>query len=392
MRNLTTVRRLAESTSESEGGHAGAASCRSDPNLRRLSRGRSLYRAAGQTRRPFDALAESIAYQQLSGKAAATIFGRVRALYPRRKWFSPELIIATPDEKFRAAGLSRSKTTALKDLAAKTLDGTVPTRAALDRMSDEEISLASQQCAGSAGGRSKCSCSSTSAGSMSGQLMTTECAKDMRRHFGRRNCRNRRSCMPSARNGGPIARSPRGIFARTGRASWADIGHRGHTGLLGQRDPWHPPQRPQAARPSDGRLNKGDERRPFSPCPVIASSLRSRNENSRDGRRRIHRLASRREAARRRPQVSILDDFNDFYDPEIKRGNIAAVADKIAVHQADLRDSRAVNEFFIGRNSTPSYTWRPAPECGHPSVIRSFITTRMSTARCTCSRPRARSG
>src|SRR6478609_6406845 len=89
--------------------------------------------------RAFDALAESIAYQQLSGKAAATIFGRVRALYPRRKWLSPELIIATPDERFRSAGLSRAKTAALKDLAAKTLDGTVPTRAALDRMSDDEI-------------------------------------------------------------------------------------------------------------------------------------------------------------------------------------------------------------------------------------------------------------
>ena len=89
--------------------------------------------------RPFDALAESIAYQQLSGKAAATIFGRVRALYPKRKWFSPELVLATPDETFRGAGLSRSKTIAIKDLAAKTLDGTVPTRAALDRMSDEEI-------------------------------------------------------------------------------------------------------------------------------------------------------------------------------------------------------------------------------------------------------------
>src|SRR5438128_659857 len=93
----------------------------------------------GKLVRPFDALAESIAYQQLSGKAAATIFGRVRALYPRRKWFSPELVMATPDETFRGAGLSGSKTAAIKDLAAKTLDGTVPTRAALDRMSDDEI-------------------------------------------------------------------------------------------------------------------------------------------------------------------------------------------------------------------------------------------------------------
>src|SRR5215212_4784261 len=89
--------------------------------------------------RPFDALAESIAYQQLSGKAAATIWGRVRALYPKRKWLDPKLVLATPDEKLRACGLSGSKTAALKDLAAKAIDGTVPSAAALARMSEEEI-------------------------------------------------------------------------------------------------------------------------------------------------------------------------------------------------------------------------------------------------------------
>jgi DNA-3-methyladenine glycosylase II len=89
--------------------------------------------------RPFDALAESIAYQQLSGKAAATIFGRVRALYPKRKWLDPEQLLATPDETLRAAGLSRAKTAALKDLAAKTIDGTVPAGRALIHMSDDEI-------------------------------------------------------------------------------------------------------------------------------------------------------------------------------------------------------------------------------------------------------------
>jgi DNA-3-methyladenine glycosylase II len=89
--------------------------------------------------RPFDALAESIAYQQLSGKAAATIFGRVRALYPKRKWLDPEQLLATPDERLRAAGLSRAKTAALKDLAAKTIDGTVPSGRALLRMSDDEV-------------------------------------------------------------------------------------------------------------------------------------------------------------------------------------------------------------------------------------------------------------
>ncbi|MGB8342867.1 MAG: DNA-3-methyladenine glycosylase 2 family protein [Chthoniobacterales bacterium] len=111
-----------------------------DPRFAALiARSRPYRVQPGRLVRPFDALAESIVYQQLSGKAAATIFGRVRALYPRRKWFSPQLVLATPDERLRAAGLSRNKTAAIKDLAAKTLDGTIPTKAALHRMSDEEI-------------------------------------------------------------------------------------------------------------------------------------------------------------------------------------------------------------------------------------------------------------
>ena len=94
---------------------------------------------AGRLVRPFDALAESIAYQQLSGKAAATIWGRVRALYPRRRYLDPRLVLKTPDERLRAAGLSRSKVAAIKDLAAKTIDGTVPSARALAKMTDEEI-------------------------------------------------------------------------------------------------------------------------------------------------------------------------------------------------------------------------------------------------------------
>src|SRR6266581_5078382 len=104
-----------------------------------IARSRRYNIAPALSIRPFDALAESIAYQQLNGKAAATIFGRVRALYPERKWLDPDQILATPDETFRAAGLSRAKTAALKDLAAKTIDGTVPVGRALIRMSDDEI-------------------------------------------------------------------------------------------------------------------------------------------------------------------------------------------------------------------------------------------------------------
>src|SRR3954470_11629699 len=112
----------------------------SDPRFADLiARSRRFDVVANELVRPFDALAESIAYQQLSGKAAATIWGRVRGLYGKRKWLDPEAVLKTPDEKLRAAGLSGTKVAALKDLAAKTLDGTVPRRRELVRMTDEEI-------------------------------------------------------------------------------------------------------------------------------------------------------------------------------------------------------------------------------------------------------------
>lgn len=111
-----------------------------DPRLAALiARSRRYDIAPSLSIRPFDALAESIAYQQLNGKAAATIWSRVRALYPRRKYLNPKLVLATPDAQLRAAGLSRNKIAALKDLAAKTIDGTVPSGRALSRMSDDEI-------------------------------------------------------------------------------------------------------------------------------------------------------------------------------------------------------------------------------------------------------------
>ncbi len=89
--------------------------------------------------RPFEVLLRAIVYQQLSGKAAATILGRVMEHYPKRRDFTPVNVLATPDAKLRAAGLSNAKVAAVKDLAAKTLDGTVPTLGRLVKMSDEEI-------------------------------------------------------------------------------------------------------------------------------------------------------------------------------------------------------------------------------------------------------------
>jgi len=87
----------------------------------------------------FAALLESIVYQQLSGKAAETILGRVVALFRPRRFPRPEDLLAMPEARLRAAGLSRNKTAALKDLARHTLDGTVPSLAHAHAMTDDEL-------------------------------------------------------------------------------------------------------------------------------------------------------------------------------------------------------------------------------------------------------------
>ena len=86
---------------------------------------------------PFESLLESILYQQLHGKAAATIHRRVREYFGGDP--TPQMLLDCPDDPLRAAGVSGNKIKAFRDLAAKTLDGTVPTHAAIKKLSDAEI-------------------------------------------------------------------------------------------------------------------------------------------------------------------------------------------------------------------------------------------------------------
>ena len=88
---------------------------------------------------PFETLVKSVAHQQLNGTAANTILKRVMALYPGRGFPAPEDLLATPDERLRAAGLSRAKVASIKDIAAKTLAGVVPTSRAIARMDNDTI-------------------------------------------------------------------------------------------------------------------------------------------------------------------------------------------------------------------------------------------------------------
>lgn len=86
----------------------------------------------------FQALAESIVYQQLAGAAAATIYRRLSALFPRGR-LTPEHLLSLKDAALRGAGISRPKMLALRDLARKALDGTVPPIEKLHGMSDDVI-------------------------------------------------------------------------------------------------------------------------------------------------------------------------------------------------------------------------------------------------------------
>ena len=113
---------------------------RADKTLAKLIKKVGPCRLEPQTKRtPFQALVRSVTFQQLNGKAAETIFGRVLALYPGKKFPSPEDLLGTADERLRAAGLSRNKTAAVKDIAAKTIDGVVPDLRTIKKLSNEEI-------------------------------------------------------------------------------------------------------------------------------------------------------------------------------------------------------------------------------------------------------------
>jgi DNA-3-methyladenine glycosylase II len=94
----------------------------------------------------FDAVARSIVFQQLSGRAAGTIHGRFQGLYGGRTPLPAELAI-TSDEQLRAIGLSRQKSAYLKDLGARVASGELPIET-LHELSDEEIISALTQVKG----------------------------------------------------------------------------------------------------------------------------------------------------------------------------------------------------------------------------------------------------
>jgi 3-methyladenine DNA glycosylase/8-oxoguanine DNA glycosylase len=84
-------------------------------------------------------LLQSIVYQQLHAKAAGTILGRVEAVLAAHGGTTPEALLRTPGEALRGAGLSRNKLLSVRDLAAKCLDGTVPSAREARRLGDAAL-------------------------------------------------------------------------------------------------------------------------------------------------------------------------------------------------------------------------------------------------------------
>ena len=111
-----------------------------DPVMKRVIAEIGAYALALRAgRSPFEALARAIAHQQLHGKAAESILKRFIALFPGRRFPRPGELLATTPEMIRRAGFSHAKIAALRDLAAKAIDGTVPTSRGIRLLDDEAI-------------------------------------------------------------------------------------------------------------------------------------------------------------------------------------------------------------------------------------------------------------
>ena len=90
-------------------------------------------------RDPYEALVRAIAHQQLHGNAARAILSRFEALFPGDDFPAPDAVLAMPEESLRGCGFSATKIASIRDICAHAMAGTVPTRRASSRLSDEAL-------------------------------------------------------------------------------------------------------------------------------------------------------------------------------------------------------------------------------------------------------------
>jgi 3-methyladenine DNA glycosylase/8-oxoguanine DNA glycosylase len=87
----------------------------------------------------FEAMLRSIIYQQLHGKAAATIHARVLVVLEKHGGANPDALAQASDAELRGAGLSGNKLLAVRDLSLKCREGTVPSLKESHRLADDEL-------------------------------------------------------------------------------------------------------------------------------------------------------------------------------------------------------------------------------------------------------------
>ena len=111
-----------------------------DPVLRQLIREHGKCDLVPEKRRsPFQSLVQAVAHQQLNGTAANTILTRFKKLFPGRKFPKPEDLAKVTDTQIRACGFSFAKIKSIRDIAAKALDGTIPSSRQIVKLPDDEI-------------------------------------------------------------------------------------------------------------------------------------------------------------------------------------------------------------------------------------------------------------
>lgn len=109
------------------------------PIMRRLIKAHGPCVLAPQKRSPYEALVSAVAHQQLHANAAEAILRRFKALFPKTRFPKPEQVLSASDEALRGSGFSTGKMLAIRDIAAKAQSGHIPTRAAAQKLSDDEL-------------------------------------------------------------------------------------------------------------------------------------------------------------------------------------------------------------------------------------------------------------
>jgi DNA-3-methyladenine glycosylase II len=106
------------------------------------------FRLTPARREPYEALVRAVAHQQVHGRAAEAILGRLLALFPGHDFPPPAAVLALPDAALRGCGFSASKVAAIRDIAARSETGQVPSRRSATRLPDTVLIERLTECRG----------------------------------------------------------------------------------------------------------------------------------------------------------------------------------------------------------------------------------------------------